>query len=313
MREEFSIIVPVLNREELIVRCLESIKEQTYRPLHVIVVDNGSTDDTFTAITAWGGRNTGADFRMSILRENVKGPSAARNTGLSAVESDHLMFLDSDDTIRPDLVSHAMEAFTANPKADIVTWKCLIHFLNGKTRATRLAHLKDNMAGHIIHSLLRTGGYAIHRRILARAGNWDESIGGWTGWELGIRLLLSNANLVALDEILVDIHRQPKSISGTYLSANKGIWERTLKRGAECISDSDRDDADFLIRLIDYRRVILAAYYRREGASEVAQTLLHQALDTPRLTPMQKRVLKICYRYTCFDGRGASYFAKLFL
>lgn len=313
MREEFSIIVPVFNREELIVRCLESIREQTYRPLHVIVVDNDSTDGTFAVVTKWGSLNTGPDFRMSILREKVKGPSAARNTGLGVAESDRLMFLDSDDTIRPDLVEKVMDAFAKSPDADIVLWRSLIHFLNGKTRPTRGGHGKSIFSGHIIHTLLRTGGYALTRRALSRVGNWDQSIKGWTGWEFGIRLLLSRAVLVSLDDVLTDIYRQPESISGVSLSKNVGVWEHTLKRGAECISDSDLEDADHLLRLIDYRRIILAAYYQREGNAPAADTLLRQSLATERLSPLQRRILRICYHYTRFGGRGASYFAKPFL
>jgi glycosyltransferase involved in cell wall biosynthesis len=76
-----SVIVPAYNRAELIIETLESVKEQTYRPIELIVVDDGSEDDTVERIEEWRKRNEDDAFRVLCERQSNQGTSAARITG----------------------------------------------------------------------------------------------------------------------------------------------------------------------------------------------------------------------------------------
>lgn len=310
MAEEFTIVVPVYNRQKLICRCLDSIKAQTYRPLHIIVVDNASTDRTFSTIMEWGQANTTDDpgLRMDILREQRRGASAARNCGLKAVDSDKLCFFDSDDVMRPQLVEKVMAAFRSNPTAEMVLWKICIHTLDG---LDRYPHWDDHnfMTTHIFHAIFRTQGYAVRRSYLTSRNAWDSAMSVWNDWELGIRLLIPDPEVVTLPEVLVDVYAQRESITGETFAEKAGQWEKTLRRAKECISDSGRRDRDHLMRLIDYRAVILAAHYRREGHRDLARDLLSATIRDTQCNAMQKRILRLCYLYTALGGHGAAYLA----
>ena len=90
MSTKFSVIIPVYNREALIRETLDSVFAQTYDDYEVIVVDDGSTDDTVSVLEEY------AD-RITILQQENQGPGAARNTGIRQACGEYVAFLDSDD------------------------------------------------------------------------------------------------------------------------------------------------------------------------------------------------------------------------
>lgn len=90
-----SIIIPVYNREASIRRSIDSALEQTYTPLEVIVVDDGSTDRTVSIVEEYGNQ-------IRLVRQANQGPSAARNAGVAHSMGEILSFLDSDDSWRPE-------------------------------------------------------------------------------------------------------------------------------------------------------------------------------------------------------------------
>ncbi len=94
---EVSVIVPTYNRAHLVARAVDSVLGQTYRPCHVILVDDGSTDGTADLIS----RRYAHEPRVHYVHQRNRGVSAARNTALEQATGDYLAFLDSDDFWRP--------------------------------------------------------------------------------------------------------------------------------------------------------------------------------------------------------------------
>lgn len=90
-----SIIVPVYNSEKTIDRCVQSIIEQTYQDLQIILVDDGSTDSSQDKCKAW----TKKDKRVIVITKQNGGVSSARNAGLEQVQGEYVGFVDSDDVI----------------------------------------------------------------------------------------------------------------------------------------------------------------------------------------------------------------------
>jgi glycosyltransferase involved in cell wall biosynthesis len=86
----FSVLVPVYNRGGLIRRTLDSVFAQEYEDYEVIVVDDGSTDETVSVLREYGDQ-------ITLLQQENKGPGAARNAGLKAAQGKYVVFLDSDD------------------------------------------------------------------------------------------------------------------------------------------------------------------------------------------------------------------------
>ena len=95
-----SIIIPVYNEEKVIGKCLESLSKQSYKPLEVILVDDGSTDKTHKIISNF-------EFRISnlhLLKQAHMGPGPARNLGASKAKGNILVFVDSDMTFDRDFI-----------------------------------------------------------------------------------------------------------------------------------------------------------------------------------------------------------------
>jgi glycosyltransferase involved in cell wall biosynthesis len=97
----FSIIIPTYNREDKILRALASVKNQTYRPIQAIIIDDGSTDNTLEIAIVWKSENEGPDFTVEVHKQNNAGASAARNKGILQIKGEYVQFLDSDDVLHP--------------------------------------------------------------------------------------------------------------------------------------------------------------------------------------------------------------------
>lgn len=104
-----SCVVPVYNAERFIAEALDSIWQQTYRPLEVIVVNDGSSDGTEAVLDQFH------DRIVRVSRANG-GPAAARNTGLALARGEFIAFLDADDLWHPEKLQRQMVRFDARPE-----------------------------------------------------------------------------------------------------------------------------------------------------------------------------------------------------
>ena len=107
---KISVIVPVYNTEEYLPRCLDSIIGQTFDNIEVIVVDDGSTDNSYSVCREYAGRDT----RIRLFHKENGGASSARNLALDKVQGEYIVFVDSDDYILKDALQTAYDAITAN-------------------------------------------------------------------------------------------------------------------------------------------------------------------------------------------------------
>lgn len=114
--ELVSVIIPAFNRAAMIGDALESVVRQTYRPIELIVVDDGSTDETPRVIEDWmAAYRDAARFHIRCFRQEHAGAPAARNLGLIESRGEFIQFLDSDDLLHPDGLSVKMDALTSAP------------------------------------------------------------------------------------------------------------------------------------------------------------------------------------------------------
>ena len=101
-----SVIVPVYKVEQYLPQCVESILNQTYRNLELILVDDGSPDGCGKICDAYAEK----DSRVRVIHKKNGGLSDARNAGLNAASGDYLSFIDGDDWIEPDTYAASMAA-----------------------------------------------------------------------------------------------------------------------------------------------------------------------------------------------------------
>ena len=111
---DITIVTPAYNREGLILRALESVRQQTRLPREIIIVDDQSTDNTVEVARQWG-HETGLPLRVEIMRRNG-GPAAARNRGIELATSCYVAFLDSDDEYFPYALERLAFPFSIAPE-----------------------------------------------------------------------------------------------------------------------------------------------------------------------------------------------------
>jgi glycosyltransferase involved in cell wall biosynthesis len=105
-----SVIVPVFNCAEYLPDCIDSIREQTYGNLEILLVDDGSKDNSGEICD----RYARLDGRITAVHQENAGVSAARNSALDIAAGDYIGFVDADDTIEPDMFSSLMQNLTEN-------------------------------------------------------------------------------------------------------------------------------------------------------------------------------------------------------
>lgn len=109
-----SVILPTFNRADLVGEAIESVLVQTYGDLELIVVDDGSTDETPGLLARW------KDSRLRVIRQENQGKSAARNRGLDAANGEFIAFLDSDDLWAETYLESVLEVFSDEESLDFV-------------------------------------------------------------------------------------------------------------------------------------------------------------------------------------------------
>ncbi|MCC8161105.1 MAG: glycosyltransferase [Oscillospiraceae bacterium] len=120
-----SVIVPVFNREKEIAACIESLRGQTLENIEIIIVNDGSTDNTLSAAESID------DERITVLSQANSGQGIARNTGMAAASGEYIAFVDSDDTVEKEMLE-VMYKKAKTENADIVQCNISDIYPNGK-------------------------------------------------------------------------------------------------------------------------------------------------------------------------------------
>ena len=100
-----SVVIPVYNVEKYLIRCLESVILQTYRNLEIVLVDDGSTDNSGKICDEYAER----DSRIKVIHKENGGLSDARNVGIKSASADYIVFIDSDDYVKNVYVQSLVE------------------------------------------------------------------------------------------------------------------------------------------------------------------------------------------------------------
>ena len=95
-----SIIIPIFNEDKVILNCLQSLQNQSYKPLEIILIDDGSTDKTQQIVSSF--QSPFSSFKL--LRQNHQGPGPPRNLGASVTKGEILVFIDADMTFEKDFI-----------------------------------------------------------------------------------------------------------------------------------------------------------------------------------------------------------------
>ena len=185
-----SVIVPTFNRAHYLLDCLNSVVRQTYRPIELIVVDDGSTDDTQAVVARWREALT-LDREFSIVFSTLPngGANIARNHGLLASKGEFIQFLDSDDLLLPHKLTNAVRSIR---EQDADYAYCPVAFCDEKLQprpGSFGAALTGNDSDYLTY-LWQTMGPVYRRNVIQTVGPWLESIFYADDWEYAARVKL---------------------------------------------------------------------------------------------------------------------------
>ena len=126
MNNKVSIIIPIYNVAKYLPACLDSVLTQTYKNLEIILIDDGSTDDSKTIVDSYAKK----DKRIKIIHQKNAGQSAARNKGLKEATGDYISFIDGDDKIKPSFIEDLLNAYQDSTAISV----CGIHYKRLKNK-----------------------------------------------------------------------------------------------------------------------------------------------------------------------------------
>lgn len=135
-----SVIVPVYKVEKYLDRCVQSIVDQTYRNLEIILVDDGSPDNCGAMCDAWAEK----DSRIKVIHKENGGLSDARNAGMAAATGEYIAFVDSDDWIEPEMYQRLYDALITTD-SDIASCGARRVWLDAKPAQEVCATYKDSV------------------------------------------------------------------------------------------------------------------------------------------------------------------------
>lgn len=184
MSPKISIIIPTYNYARFLPEAIESVLKQTYKDYEIIVVDDGSTDNTKEIIDKY------KDKIRYIYQEN-KGLPSARNTGIKSAKGEYFAFLDSDDVFLPEKLELQIGRFDRNSSLGMVyTYRC---FFNEK--GVRKKSISENrfLVGKIqtelfLGNVIPVSSTVVNRKCFEKVGLFDESLTSAEDYDLWLRL-----------------------------------------------------------------------------------------------------------------------------
>jgi glycosyltransferase involved in cell wall biosynthesis/peptidoglycan/xylan/chitin deacetylase (PgdA/CDA1 family) len=182
-RDLVSVVLPCYNQAHYLAAAIESVLAQTYSNVEVVVVDDGSTDNTHEVAARY------PDVRC--VRQSNKGLSAARNAGLRSATGTFITFLDADDTLEPEAVARGLECLRAHPEAAFAYGKFLRTNANGEVLADE-PHAP--IGSDAFANLLRGNHIGMHAAVLYRRAvlqlvdGFDEGLRACEDYDLYFRI-----------------------------------------------------------------------------------------------------------------------------
>lgn len=201
-----SIVIPCYNHAHFLPEAIESALSQSWPHCHIVVVDDGSTDDSAEVTQRYAG--------VTLLRQRNRGLAAARNAGLHASDADIVIFLDADDRLWPDAARIAVEVFTAHPLAAMVFGHCRVVNALGVPRRTNLVRVRACYYEELLrdNSIWTPAMAAFRRSVLDIVGVFDEQNSPAADYDLYLRIS-RQFPVVSHDATVVDYRQHAGNMS----------------------------------------------------------------------------------------------------
>lgn len=257
MQKLVSVIIPVYNRQDTIARALDSVLGQTYQNIEVIIVDDGSDDNTMAVLNSY------SDSRIRIFSQNHKGACAARNRGINEAKGFYIAFQDSDDEWMPDKLSKQISYMEAN---HFKVCYCPHELHDNGIHIIPSDYLLKEKYEEYIEKTLKSGNVistqtlVLEKNVFDRVGKFDIEMPRLQDYELVIRIA-PQYKIGYCAEVLVKVYRQKISIDRDNGAKKEAIYQ-LLKKHRDFLDHDyihklflmamdalEEEDTDYLIGL----------------------------------------------------------------
>jgi glycosyltransferase involved in cell wall biosynthesis len=280
MRDEpglVSVITPCYNAARFVAETIESVAAQAYAPVEHIIVDDGSTDESWAVIESFGSRIN------AVRLDRNRGGSYARNRGAERARGEFLMFLDSDDLIAPETLGALVMAVRAQPAGIAACpWRRL-RLVEGKwVEAPPEASpplLHDPLRGWLQNCWVPPCAILWRRDAYERTGGWDERITLNDDGDLMMRAFVRGCSLVSAagGKALYRHH------GATRLSLSNDMFSERKLRSLYLVLENLTDELQRASKLPAYRALLGGAYYPlatvsfHQGAPQIGRDCVARA------------------------------------
>jgi glycosyltransferase involved in cell wall biosynthesis len=205
-----SIIIPAYNQAQYLAEAIRSALAQTYRNYEIIVVDDGSTDDTPQVAKQFNGQ-------VHYLRQENQGLAGARNTGIRQARGEYIALLDSDDAWQPNYLQVMTDLAAQHPEASV--FYCPVVYMDAKGHELPQPGNRQVLSPEEIYSTLLRANFLVPSTILMRrsvvmeAGLFDPAFRRLQDWDLWLRLLRDRHIFVGIGEPLVRYRLHTENLS----------------------------------------------------------------------------------------------------
>ena len=256
----FSVVIPCFQGASTIGDAVASVLGQTYAPAGVIVCDDGSTDDLEGALAPHA-------HAVTLLRQEHRGVSAARNLGLRHATGEFVATCDADDLYLPDLLETFAALAVTRPDLDILCCDAQLELDEqplGRGRPDPGTFVVDDQRIGILRENFVPGRSAFRRRRLLDAGGYDEALECAEDWDVWMRLILGGSRAGYVDAALARTRMHAGSLSASprrLWSAQMVVLEKALGRDdlvepERTVARSHLGELQRAIRLADLRDAV---------------------------------------------------------
>lgn len=251
----FSVVIPCYNAEDTLAEALESLLAQTEQDWEVLIIDDGSSDDTRLIAAAMAG----IDMRFRLMKSNGTGPSAARNMALAEADGEIIAFLDADDTWHPEKLER-LDAFFEEESADACFGRVTLS--DGRTVGTPTGPFEGTLTLDALLSenpVCTMSNFAIRLESFLASGGFNTDITHNADLEWLVRLIGDGAKVVGIDAPLVTYRVSDRGLSSDLEGMKAGRAIALISAARYGFSSTARSEAAHLR--------FLAARALRIGAS----------------------------------------------
>jgi glycosyltransferase involved in cell wall biosynthesis len=185
-----SVIIPAYNQSDYLGIAIQSVLDQTYQDIEILVIDDGSTDDTGKVAKRF------SDPRIKYIYQANKGLSGARNTGIRNSVGEYLTFLDSDDLFLPEKINILVSFLNSQPEIGLVAGQAVPIDEHGQRIGSIFdTPIPEDSSKWLIGNPLHVGSVMLRRSWQEKIGFFDESLRSYEDWDMWLRLAISGCRM----------------------------------------------------------------------------------------------------------------------